>query len=622
LSASEDEDDVDYVFLGTPLEHEKESDARSGRRKRADPAVTRHKAVWDQVATDEEGRRRFHGAFTGGFSAGYFNTVGTPQGFTPQTFVSSKGKRAAVDDRTREQQVEDFLDEDELEERKRRRLDSTRDYDTFGGRAAEEAQELAQFELRKKGGASAIPGGPLLMDAMIKPVSDSIGIRMLLALGWRRGKGVGRRSRVDRPATQAEVARATDDPGALAKHLESVANTPIYVKQPKDNTFGLGYDPYRRAAEFSERRKKKGVEGSRGDSRMGLGGIGFGVFDEDDELRVDDVYGDSKGDYNFEIVEEEEEKQEEWSQGPSASGFGKGHRLSSEETGGVEGFEHGGRLENRKDFKWFRPPVVPGDFKGLHVIKGSKKGEGGTGKTPPPKAEPPKDPGVMKTIHSLAAYVARNGPQFEALAKERNAFNSKFNFLQGGVGCAYYKWKLHEEKEKAAKVAKSNKPAAPKVPARPSVASYIANPNISSQVNAPKKEFLMPQAQVAGLHYPAAPAETEPKAVDRDLVPVRSEQLWQPEYLLCKRFGVKDPHKGQVISTSQRVAEFQQPVVAQQAGMHREVSSLVVPEADQAGAGKGDKQEYVEKPFEVFKAIFSDSEEDPKALADSFLASL
>jgi hypothetical protein len=37
-------------------------------------------AVQDQVATDEKGRRRFHGAFTGGFSAGYFNTVGTKHG--------------------------------------------------------------------------------------------------------------------------------------------------------------------------------------------------------------------------------------------------------------------------------------------------------------------------------------------------------------------------------------------------------------------------------------------------------------------------------------------------------------------------------------------------------------
>lgn len=29
---------------------------------------------------DENGRRRFHGAFTGGFSAGYWNTVGSKDG--------------------------------------------------------------------------------------------------------------------------------------------------------------------------------------------------------------------------------------------------------------------------------------------------------------------------------------------------------------------------------------------------------------------------------------------------------------------------------------------------------------------------------------------------------------
>ena len=29
---------------------------------------------------DEQGRRRLHGAFTGGFSAGYFNTVGSKEG--------------------------------------------------------------------------------------------------------------------------------------------------------------------------------------------------------------------------------------------------------------------------------------------------------------------------------------------------------------------------------------------------------------------------------------------------------------------------------------------------------------------------------------------------------------
>ena len=29
------------------------------------------------IVTDEQGRRRFHGAFTGGFSAGYYNTCGS-----------------------------------------------------------------------------------------------------------------------------------------------------------------------------------------------------------------------------------------------------------------------------------------------------------------------------------------------------------------------------------------------------------------------------------------------------------------------------------------------------------------------------------------------------------------
>ena len=31
-----------------------------------------------------DGKRRFHGAFTGGFSAGHWNTVGTEEGWAPK----------------------------------------------------------------------------------------------------------------------------------------------------------------------------------------------------------------------------------------------------------------------------------------------------------------------------------------------------------------------------------------------------------------------------------------------------------------------------------------------------------------------------------------------------------
>ena len=66
------------------------------------------------------------GAFTGGFSAGYFNTVGSAEGFEPASFKSSRSERvsgaAGASKGARQQSIDDFLDEDELEERKRTHL--------------------------------------------------------------------------------------------------------------------------------------------------------------------------------------------------------------------------------------------------------------------------------------------------------------------------------------------------------------------------------------------------------------------------------------------------------------------------------------------------------------------
>jgi hypothetical protein len=48
------------------------------------------KRLNEDEVVDEQGRRRFHGAFTGGFSAGYFNSVGSAEGWKPAAFVSSR----------------------------------------------------------------------------------------------------------------------------------------------------------------------------------------------------------------------------------------------------------------------------------------------------------------------------------------------------------------------------------------------------------------------------------------------------------------------------------------------------------------------------------------------------
>lgn len=64
--------------------------------------------VEEQIATDKQGRRRFHGAFTGGFSAGYFNTVGSEEGWKPATFQSSRSEKASKV----QQRAEDYMDDE------------------------------------------------------------------------------------------------------------------------------------------------------------------------------------------------------------------------------------------------------------------------------------------------------------------------------------------------------------------------------------------------------------------------------------------------------------------------------------------------------------------------------
>ena len=68
--------------------------------------------IHEEIATDEKGKRRFHGAFTGGFSAGYWNTVGSKQGWVPQEFSSSRDSRG---DKIK-QKAEDFMDAEDLGE--------------------------------------------------------------------------------------------------------------------------------------------------------------------------------------------------------------------------------------------------------------------------------------------------------------------------------------------------------------------------------------------------------------------------------------------------------------------------------------------------------------------------
>lgn len=54
--------------------------------------------VWKQEVRNERGGKRLHGAFTGGFSAGYYNTVGSKEGWQPSQFKSSKKFKSEAPD--------------------------------------------------------------------------------------------------------------------------------------------------------------------------------------------------------------------------------------------------------------------------------------------------------------------------------------------------------------------------------------------------------------------------------------------------------------------------------------------------------------------------------------------
>ena len=88
---------------------------------------------------DAEGRRRFHGAFTGGFSAGYYNTVGSKEGWTPSQWSSSRSKRG----KARQQRPEDYMDEDD-DPMMGRKLRARAEYDTLGRSDSNRARAMAE----------------------------------------------------------------------------------------------------------------------------------------------------------------------------------------------------------------------------------------------------------------------------------------------------------------------------------------------------------------------------------------------------------------------------------------------------------------------------------------------
>lgn len=217
-----------------------------------------------QTVRDSFGRQRFHGAFTGGYSAGYFNTVDTAEGFRPKSFISRRGDRTRAEESQQfSHKPEDYMDDE--------------DFGEFGiaPKKIRVTSEYSNIEHERPSSS--------LSSALIKVLMSQN-----LSVGWqilhksRRGSHWS-----DRSHKFTVIPRNFD---------------------PKSDFHGLGYRPLRSGLNFlgfssSERFSNPLTAVLKTGKRLKISGeaFGSGVLDEDEDcLELDDAHGyDDIRNYKF-----------------------------------------------------------------------------------------------------------------------------------------------------------------------------------------------------------------------------------------------------------------------------------------------------------------------------------
>lgn len=179
--------------------------------------------------------QRFHGAFTGGFSAGYFNTVDTKEGWNPST------------ERRKDQRFEDFMDD--------------QDHEEWGGPTTVRQDYNSNTKVDDVVTTTAAQNEPL--DSLFKISHQSIGPRLLRKLGWREEGGAAFVP-LAQDETHSQKEKVTDEEATIVLSKKRLKKIQLQTKRvkippPKLDTCGLGFAPHKDAPEFrqyQERRKQ------------------------------------------------------------------------------------------------------------------------------------------------------------------------------------------------------------------------------------------------------------------------------------------------------------------------------------------------------------------------------
>ncbi|KAK2464006.1 hypothetical protein APHAL10511_003950 [Amanita phalloides] len=340
-----------FCLIGTPLPPlEKSKD------------INEFVPLWKQDVRDEKGRRRLHGAFTGGFSAGYFNTVGSKEGWTPSTFISSKGDRA----KKKASRPQDFMDEEDLQEMREGMnfVDKTEAMDLTGGAEAELARRAAEEY-------DSDPVRSALVMALIPSPKESAGAKLLKKMGWKPGQGIGSRisyrlrklqdkqAATNKPLTLADIV-ITEEEEEASKHKYPRRDVPIPSYEKRDDFRGLGYASGLSLNESLGRSKPEADNGPSISTGFGLGALNDA--DEDDIDVYDGSHRTSRSKIAYDITDHENDTVVSTLKKPKT----ESRRITANTTFSdglplLPGFVLADKSETAD--KWFPSPEVPPGWK-------------------------------------------------------------------------------------------------------------------------------------------------------------------------------------------------------------------------------------------------------------------
>ncbi|KAF8925254.1 hypothetical protein BGZ58_000967 [Dissophora ornata] len=254
------------------------------------------------------------------------------------------------------------------------RLVAKEDFDAIRStQRDQERKRAAARNMQASGGVlGALPDN--LIDDLIVPSSEHVGIRLLKRMGWKPGQGIGPRVTRRQRKPKDGPLLDDDDEDLPANITFAPIDSEVVKFTHKTDHFGLGYDPFKDAPEFDKslqaRTESKYLSRESGGKKTGFG---FGTFDDDDE---DGVYGSGPAslrslDSDAILDDKPKFRRKESKEKPGSQSDTLAPSLCSDGRPPLPGFVLA--KAPPKPIKWYPAPRIPRDFVPHHTFSDDVK---------------------------------------------------------------------------------------------------------------------------------------------------------------------------------------------------------------------------------------------------------